>query len=69
VTDLILRCRCGADELAGDDPAHDHLISFLTEMLGEQLGRDFYFFTIQSAPPEGIHEMTETELAHYLVTE
>ncbi|MCY4067836.1 MAG: hypothetical protein OXE79_01835 [Acidimicrobiaceae bacterium] len=59
----------GADELDADDPAHEHLISFLTEMLGDELGREFYFFTIRSAPPDGIHEMTANEVAHYLLTE
>ena len=58
-----------ADELAVNDPAHNSLIAYLQEMLGHDLGRDFYFFTIQSAPADGIHEMTDRELAQYLLTE
>ncbi len=58
-----------ADELDINDPAHNHLITYLQEMLGADLGRDFYFFTVQSAPANDIHEMTNSELAKYLITE
>lgn len=58
-----------AAELDVDDPAHDSLIAYLTEMLGDEVGRDFYYFTIGSAPFDGIHEMTAAELARYLLTE
>ncbi|EED31244.1 hypothetical protein NOR53_2756 [gamma proteobacterium NOR5-3] len=38
-------------------------------MLGDQLGEEFYFFTINAADFDDMYFMTQEELARFLVTE
>ncbi len=57
-----------AHELAQDDPAHDDQLAYFTEMLGADLGPEFYFFTLAAAPFDGVHPMTADELTQYLLT-
>lgn len=57
-----------ADEFPTDSPVHATHLAYSTEMLGEQAGRDFYFFTLSSAPFDGMHEMTMEELSEHLLT-
>lgn len=64
---------CGPDgesahELAKDDPAHDSQLAYWNEMLGAEAGPDFYFFTLEAAPFDGIHPMTPEELEEHLLT-
>lgn len=54
-----------ADQLTQDSPGHDSQISYFKEMLGNTNGPAFYFFTINAAPFDGIHEMTDTEISEY----
>ncbi len=51
-----------ADRLSHDSPEHDTQLAYFTEMLGEELGRQFYFFTLQAATFDGIEAMTRTEM-------
>jgi len=54
-----------ADELDRDHPAHGPQLAYFRDMLGTRNGPDFYFFTLESAPFNGIHEMTREELTRY----
>ncbi len=59
-----------ADQLPMDSPGHDSQLSYFSEMLGDDIGPDFYFFTLQAAPFDGIHEMTDEEIEQYqLITD
>lgn len=60
------------DKSASDYPyshtSHHQLASYSHTMLGAK-GVDFYLFTINAAPPQGMHYMTKDELTKYqLVT-
>lgn len=54
-----------ADKLPKDSPAHNSQLTYFREMLGEINGPEFYFFTLQAAPFNGIHVMTDAEIAKY----
>ncbi|WP_417344520.1 hypothetical protein [Ferrimonas sp.] len=56
----------GADELPKSHPAHDAQLTFVREMLGPELGPEFYFYTLEVAPFDGIHLMSHDEIRHYL---
>lgn len=51
----------GAD-LPMDDPQHDRYLDYYAEMGVDEA---FYWFTLDAAPPEDIHEMTAAELETY----
>lgn len=53
--------------LKKSDPAHGAQLTYFREMLGNELGPEFYFFTINAAPAESIHVMTQAELDKYLL--
>jgi hypothetical protein len=53
-----------ASELPRDDPAHDAAITYCREMLGDK-GEAFYFFTLQAAPFDTMHWMTEDEIEQW----
>lgn len=55
--------------LSKDDPAHGAQLTYFREMLGNELGPEFYFFTIDAAPAESVHVMTYNELTQYLISE
>lgn len=57
-----------AADIPENDPQHNTQISYFTEMLGNPIGRDFYFFTINAAPFDGIHVMTKAEIEQYHLT-
>lgn len=57
----------GAGELGRDHKAHGAQLTFFREMLGTDLGPEFYFFTIESAPHDDIHLMTQAEIDKYLL--
>lgn len=49
-----------------DAPEHRSNVAYTRDMLGSA---DFYWFTLQAAPSDGIHEMTRAEIARFgLVT-
>ncbi len=51
-----------AGEVDKDHPAHKNQLEYFAMMLGEQQGRDFYFYTLKAAPFDGIHYMAESEI-------
>ena len=51
-------------ELPRDDRAHQAYLEYYREM---GIPEDFYWFTLQAAPPDGIHWMTEAELEDYAI--
>ncbi len=54
------------DEVALDDPAHAMYVEYYAEM---GVPEDFYWFTLDAAPAEGIHWMTPDELERYGVSD
>lgn len=54
-----------ADQLPTDSPGHDSQLAYFREMLGNENGSNFYFFTLQAAPFDDIHNMTDAELNQY----
>jgi len=56
-----------ASKLDKDDVLHGAQLTYFREMLGEELGPEFYFFTINAAPFDSIHQMTQAELDKYLL--
>lgn len=55
-----------AGELSKDHEAHGAQLTYVREMLGAELGPEFYFFTLAAAPFNGIHLMTQAEIDKYL---
>lgn len=51
-----------ATDLDEDDPEHDRYLDYYDEL---GVDEDFYWFTIEAAPPEDIHWMTLAELAEF----
>ena len=54
-----------ADEIPEDDEAHKSQIEYFTKMLGEENGRDFYFYTLKAAPFHDIYKMNLEEIEKY----
>ncbi|NOK57866.1 MAG: hypothetical protein GFH27_549287n170 [Chloroflexi bacterium AL-W] len=54
-------------ELPDDHPAHNDLITYSNEMLGSDIGRDFYFYTIKAATFDEMHNMSSEELLMFNV--
>ena len=54
-----------AKDIPENDGQHDKQISYFKEMLGDPIGREFYFFTINSAGYKGNHNMTQEEIKKY----
>ena len=58
-----------ASELGRSHEAHAIQLTYFREMLGKEKGEQFYFFTIESADFDDIHNMTVEEMQnHSLVT-
>lgn len=55
-------------DLPRDDPQHAAQLSYFSEMLGETDGPDFYFQTLEAAPFDDVHIMTDAELAASTIT-
>ncbi len=53
------------DQIPRDDPEHKLYLDYYAEM---GIPAEFYWFTLQAAPPEDIHFMTADELAQYQMT-
>ena len=45
-----------------DHPAHQYQLRYFSQMLGAKLGPDFYFYTLNAAPSESIHYMSDKEI-------
>ncbi len=54
-----------AADLPEDHPAHQAQLDYVTEMLGPDIGPDFYFYTLAAAPASSIHRMTAAEVETY----
>lgn len=59
-----------AIELGKDHPGHKGQLAYFTEILGPELGPDFYFYTLESAPFDDIHPMSVEDIKRFdLATE
>ncbi len=54
-----------ADAIPPGDARHRPYLDYLSEMLGDVAGPDFYFFTINAAGPDDLHLLTEAEIERY----
>ncbi|MCU7922024.1 MAG: hypothetical protein KZQ88_04935 [Candidatus Thiodiazotropha sp. (ex Dulcina madagascariensis)] len=54
-----------AGSLPVDSPLHNAQIAYFNEMLGEPVGKDFYFFTIHAAPADDIYYMSRSEIESF----
>jgi hypothetical protein len=54
--------------LSKDAPEHGSQLTYFREILGKELGPEFYFFTINAASSDNIHLMTQFELTKYLIS-
>lgn len=54
-----------AGELGKNHSAHGAQLTYFREILGKELGPEFYFFTINAAPADDIHLMTQAEIDKY----
>ncbi|MDE2907492.1 MAG: hypothetical protein OXQ28_15565, partial [Acidobacteriota bacterium] len=52
------------DELPRDAPRHPPYLQYYLDI---GIAEAFYWLTLEAAPPEGVHWMTEAEMAHYAV--
>ena len=50
------------DKLPKNHPAHQYQLRYFSQMLGTELGPDFYFYTLQAAPVDGMHYMSDQEI-------
>lgn len=57
-----------AAEIPKDHPAHQYQIEYFTLCLGEENGPDFYFYTLEAAPFDDVHWMSEDEMKKWNVT-
>ena len=55
----------GGDKLPRDDPRHGLYLDYYREM---NVPEEFYWFTLDAAPPEDIHWMTEAEIERYRIS-
>ncbi len=58
---------CCVDDLTAADvepehPAYKYQLDYFSEMLGIHKGYDFYFYTLQAAPFDGVYYMTDKEI-------
>ncbi len=57
-----------ATDFPSDSPEHDLFIDYYRAIgIEDQLARDFYFFTINAAPADDIHYMTQEEIERYQI--
>jgi hypothetical protein len=54
-----------AGELPEESPLHNNQINYFNEMLGDPLGKEFYFFTIYAASADDMYYMNENEIEQY----
>lgn len=52
------------DKLPRDHPEHKRYLNYYRDI---GIDEDFYWFTLQAAPPEDIHWMTEEEMTQYAI--
>jgi len=54
-----------ADKLDKTSPAHHDQLNYFSKMLGEDLGPEFYFYTLHASPFTDVHPMTRQEMQKY----
>ncbi len=54
-----------ADDIPPGDARHRPYLDYLSEMLGDVAGPDFYFFTINAAGPDDLHLLSDAEIERY----
>ncbi|TMO82171.1 hypothetical protein [Pseudoalteromonas spongiae] len=54
-----------AGQLSKSHSAHGAQLTYFREILGQELGPEFYFFTINAAPADDIYLMTQAEINKY----
>ncbi|MEM7309278.1 MAG: hypothetical protein AAF682_21515 [Planctomycetota bacterium] len=54
-----------AADLPQNHPAHQYQLAYFRRALGAEVGAEFYFFTLTSAPFDGVHFMSEEQLLRY----
>lgn len=52
-------------DLPHDAIEHHPYLVYSKAMLGDQLGEEFYFYTLNAAPSNAIHRMTDEEIERY----
>ena len=52
------------DDLPRDDPEHELFLDYYRQL---EIPEDFYWFTLESAPPEDMHWMSEAEMERYAI--
>ena len=57
-----------AIELPKDHPAHQYQVAFFTMCMGEKTGPDFYFHTLEAAPFDDVHWMSDEEIKKWGVS-
>jgi hypothetical protein len=57
-----------AIELPNDHPAHKDQINYFTLIMGAQNGPEFYFHTLQAAPFNGVHWMSDEDIQKWNVS-
>lgn len=57
-----------AGQLSKDDKAHGAQLTYFREMLGDEKGPEFYFYTIDAAPANDIHLMSVVDMVKYTLT-
>ena len=56
-----------ATELPKDHPAHQYQLAYFTMALGLENGPAFYFYTLEAAPFDNIHYMTDEEIKKWKI--
>lgn len=51
-----------------DHPAHRSQLEYFSEMLGDEAGPEFYFYTLEAAQASSIHRMSTEEISAYGLT-
>jgi hypothetical protein len=51
-----------ANKLPKDHPAHQYQLAYFTMALGQENGPAFYFYTLEAAPFDNVHYMTDEEI-------
>ena len=56
-----------AAEIPKEHPAHKDQLEYFEMALGEEIGADFYYYTLSSAPFDGTYYMTDKEIQEWTV--
>lgn len=48
-----------------DSPVHRSQLEYFTEMMGDEVGADFYFYTLEASPFDQIYRMSPADMAQF----